>query len=119
MVMIASKRAGAVLAFAAALCVSASFPALSQGFGFRFDGDERGNVEGKRASCEVYAKVSEVQLEANRKFNCGYKGPRWDHDLEQHFRWCRHVKRDAVVTEMRERSADLQRCFNHLGDFDE
>ncbi len=114
-----SKRAGAVLAVAAGLCVAASLPAVSQGFGFRFEGDERGNVEGKRASCEVYAKVSQVQLEANRKFNCGYNGPRWDHGLEQHFRWCRHVSRDTVVTEMRERSGELQRCFNHLGDFDE
>ena len=119
MVMIISKRAGAVLAFAAGLCVAASLPALSQGFGFRFEGDARGNVEGKRAACEVYAKISEVQLEANRKYNCGYNGPRWDHDIEQHFRWCRHVRREAVNTEVRERAGELQRCFDRLGDFDD
>jgi hypothetical protein len=145
--MIVSKRAGAVLAVAAGLCVAASLPAFSQapgirvegpgirveapgidergnadhwrGFGFRYEGDERGNIEGKRASCEVYAKIAQVQADANRKYNCGYEGPRWDHSLEPHFRWCRHVRRDAVVTEVRERAGDLQRCFNRLGDFDE
>ena len=136
--MIVSKRAGAVLAVAAGLCVAASLPALSQGygsrteadehgnaegqhphFGFRYEGDERGNIEGKRASCEVYAKIAQVQADANRKYNCGYEGPRWEHSLEPHFRWCRHVRRDAVVTEVRERAGDLQRCFNRLGDFDE
>ncbi len=146
--MIVSKRAGAVLAAAVGLCVAASLPALSQGirvegpgirveapevrvegderdldrwrgFRFRYEGDERGNIEGKRASCEVYAKIAQVQADANRKYNCGYEGPRWEHSLEPHFRWCRHVRRDAVVTEVRERAGDLQRCFNRLGDFDE
>ncbi len=88
-------------------------------FSFRYDNDERGNVEGKRASCEVYSKIAQVQVDANRKYNCGYNGPRWDHDLEQHFHWCRHVRREEVVTAVRERAGELQRCFDRLGDFDE
>ena len=87
-------------------------------FGFRFEGDERGNVEGKRAGCEVYAKIAQVQTDANHKFRCGYRGPRWDHDLEEHFRWCRHVTRETVGMELRERAGELQRCFDRLGDFD-
>ena len=86
--VIVSKRAGAVLAVAVGLCVAASLPALSQGyerqpphFGFRYEGDERGNIEGKRASCEVYAKIAQVQADANRKYNCGYEGRRWEHEL--------------------------------------
>ena len=51
--------------------------------------------------------------------HCGYNGARWEHDLEQHFRWCRHIRREAVITEVRERAGELQRCFNQLGDFDE
>jgi hypothetical protein len=124
--MIVSKSAGAVLAVAVGLCVTASLPALSQGyesqrphFGFRYEGDERGNIEGKRASCEVYAKIAQVQADANSKYNCGYEGRRWEHSLEPHFHWCRHVSRDSVVTEVQERAGDLQRCFNRLGDFDE
>jgi hypothetical protein len=174
MVMIVSKRAGAVLAAAAALCVAASLPALSQGFGlridgdrgsievtppndergnaedrrphderdnaedrrrhdergdaeghrsrgfgFRYDGDERGNVEGKRAACETYARVALVQAEANRKYRCGYTGPRWETEVEPHFRWCRHVRRESLGMEARERAGELQRCFDRLGDFDD
>jgi hypothetical protein len=161
MVMIVSKRAGAVLA-AAGLCVAVSLPALSQGFGlridgdrgsievtppqdergnpegerrhdergdaeghrsrgfgFRYDGDERGNVEGKRAACETYARVALVQAEANRKYRCGYTGPRWETEVEPHFRWCRHVRRESLGMEARERAGELQRCFDRLGDFDD
>ena len=119
MVKIVSRRAGAVLALAAGLCVAAALPAPAQDFRFRYDDDERGNVEGKRASCEVYAKIAQVQIDANRKYNCGYNGSRWDHGIEQSFRWCRHVPREDVIRAVRERAGDLQRCFNNLGDFDE
>ncbi|HWJ20620.1 MAG TPA: hypothetical protein VNR65_18025, partial [Geobacterales bacterium] len=161
MVMIVSKRAGAVLA-AAGLCVAVSLPALSQGFGLRIDGDrgsievtppqdergngedqrrheergdaeghrtrgfgfhfnddERGNVEGKRAACETYARVALVQAEANRKYRCGYTGPRWEIEVEPHFHWCRHVRRESLGMEARERAGELQRCFDRLGDFDD
>ena len=161
--MIVSKRAGAVLAVAAGLCAAASLPALSQGFGFRieggdrgnievtpphdergnvedqrrhdergdaeghhargfgfhFEGDERGNVEGKRAACETYARVAQVQAEANRKYRCGYTGARWEIEVEPHFRWCRHVRRESLGMEARDRAGELQRCFDRLGDFDE
>lgn len=171
--MIVSKRAGAVFAVAAALCVAASLPALSQGyrpdgdergnvesqrpndergnaetprpreergdvddrrrhdehgngeghrsrgFGFRFNDDERGNVEGKRAACETYARIALVQAEANRKYRCGYTGPRWAIEVEPHFRWCRHVRREALGVEARDRAGELQRCFDRLGDFDD
>jgi hypothetical protein len=129
MVMIVSKRAGAVLAVAAALCVAASLPALSQGYRPDSDErgnvesqrphDERGNVEGKRAACETYARVALVQAEANRKYRCGYTGPRWEMEVEPHFHWCRHVRRESLGMEARERAGELQRCFDRLGDFDE
>ena len=46
------------------------------GFSFRFDRDDRrGEVEGKRASCEVYARIAQVQADANRRFRCGFRGP--------------------------------------------
>ena len=48
------------------------------GFSFRFDkGDRRGDVESKRANCEVYARIAEVQVHANKRFRCGLKGPAW------------------------------------------
>ena len=88
-------------------------------FSFRFGGnDRRGEVEGKRASCEVYARIAQVQVDANNRFRCGYRGPRWDPDLRPHFQWCRWAPRRALAEEQRGRAEQLQDCFNRLGDFD-
>ena len=90
------------------------------GFSFRFDRDDRrGEVEGKRASCEVYARIAQVQADANRRFRCGFRGPGWVSDLQPHFRWCRFVPRRRIAEEQRNRAEELQRCFDRLGDFDD
>ena len=90
------------------------------GFSFRFDkGDRRGDVEGKRANCEVYARIAQVQADANKRFRCGLKGPAWVADPQPYFRWCRYVPRRKVAEEQRNRSEELQRCFDKLGDFDD
>lgn len=90
------------------------------GFSFRFGReDKRGDVEGKRASCEVYARIAVVQAEANARFRCGLRGPAWVSDPAPHFRWCRFVPRRQIAEEQRNRSVELQRCFDKLGDFDD
>ena len=90
------------------------------GFSFQFDRDDRrGEVEGKRASCEVYARIAQVQAEANRRFRCGFRGPSWVSDLQPHFRWCRFVPRRRIAEEQRNRGFELQQCFDRLGDFDD
>lgn len=90
------------------------------GFMFKFDrNDRRGDVEGKRASCEVYARIAVVQADANRRFRCGYRGPAWNEDPRPHFHWCRFVPRRRIAEEQRNRAQDLQRCFDRLGDFDD
>ena len=87
---------------------------------FRFDRDDRrGDVEGKRANCEVYARIAQVQAEANTRFRCGLKGPAWVAEPQPHFRWCRYVPRRKVAEEQRNRAEELQRCFDRLGDFDD
>jgi hypothetical protein len=114
-------------AIAAVTLVVVSAPAAAQTFQFQFGKgqfrfekkDPRGNVAGKRASCEVYARIAVVQAEANRQFQCRYEGPRWITNPVPHFRWCRWAGRPALVEEFRERAQDLQRCFDNLGDFDE
>src|SRR6185312_1688320 len=51
------------------------------GFSFKFGRDDRrGDVEGKRASCEVYARIAQVQADANARFRCGLRGPAWVSD---------------------------------------
>ena len=90
------------------------------GFSFKFGReDRRGEVEGKRASCEVYARIAVVQADANARFRCGLRGPAWVNDAAPHFRWCRFVPRRQIAEEQRNRSVELQRCFDKLGDFDD
>lgn len=107
-------RASALLTFGALVV---TVPALAQTF--RFERDQRGNIEGKRASCEVYARLAAVQTDANVRYRCGNKGPQWTREGMPHFRWCRFVPRSRLAEEMRFRSQELQRCFDQLGDFDE
>ena len=90
------------------------------GFSFRFGRDDkRGDVEGKRASCEVYARIAQVQADANDRFRCGFRGPAWNNDAGPHFRWCRWAQRRQLANEQRARADQLQDCFNRLGDFDD
>ena len=86
---------------------------------FRYEREDERASEGKRASCEVYAQISVVQAEANRRYNCGYGGERWDTDARTHFHWCRFVRRETIGREFRDRAIDLQRCFDRMGDFDD
>lgn len=91
-----------------------------RGFSFKFgSNDRRGDVEGKRASCEVYARIAQVQADANERFGCGFRGQRWDRDIRPHFQWCRWAPRRVVFDEQRGRAEQLQDCFNRLGDFDD
>ncbi len=112
----------------AAIMAAAAFPVLSSAQGlrlqigpgeFRFDREDDKANEGKRASCEVYAQISVVQAEANRRYNCGYGGERWDVSAHTHFRWCRFVRRETIGHELGDRARDLQRCFDRMGDFDD
>jgi hypothetical protein len=114
------------LVVALAIAITPNFSVLAQSYQFqfgqgqfRFDrNDPRGNVPGKRASCEVYARIAVVQTQANRQFRCNYEGDRWALDPQPHFRWCRWAPRSEVFSEFRERAQSLQRCFDQLGDFD-
>ena len=81
--------------------------------------ERREEREGKRANCDTYAKIAEVQAEANDKYNCGNRGGEWSKDSREHFRWCMRAKREFLQDELRFRTIELQKCFNKLGDFDE
>ena len=90
------------------------------GFNFRFGKDDRrGDVEGKRASCELYARIAAVQSDANDRYRCGFRGPQWTTDMAPHFRWCRWASRSDLSRDQAYRSQQLQDCFNRLGDFDD
>jgi hypothetical protein len=79
----------------------------------------RGDAAGKRASCETYAKTAVVHAEANKKYECGNRGGEWIANQRPHFRWCMGARRAYLVDETRFRLAELQKCFDKLGDYDE
>ena len=110
----------AVLTLVAGGAAAEKFRFDEHRFSFRFGRDDpRRDVEGKRASCDVYARVAVIQADANRRFRCGYQGPAWNDDPARHFQWCRYVPRRLTSDSQRGRSEDLQRCFDRLGDFDD
>ena len=85
----------------------------------RGGGGGGGNREGKRANCDTYSSIAEVQAEANDKYKCGYRGGEWSTNKRGHFEWCMTNKREFTLDEMRYRAQELQKCFNNLGDYDD
>ena len=73
----------------------------------------------RKASCETYARLSAGQAEANRRFNCGYRGTRWDESAQIHFSWCRYVSPELVKQELKDRVIGLERCLSRIDDFDD
>ena len=107
-----------VLSASGALAQSVRFD--ERGFSFKFGRDDpKRDVEGKRATCDTYARIAVIQAQANQRFHCGLQGPGWNDDARRHFEWCRWVPRRRVAEEQRNKAEDLQRCFNRLGDFDD
>lgn len=81
--------------------------------------ERRRETKGKRASCDTYAKTAVVQAQANRKYKCGFRGGEWIARERTHFRWCMRSRRAYLADETRYRLAQLQKCFNKLGDYDD
>ena len=91
-----------------------------RGFSFKFGRDDpKHDVEGKRATCDTYARIAVIQAQANQRFRCGFQGAGWNDDTRRHFEWCRWVPRRRVAEEQHNKAEDLQRCFDRLGDFDD
>jgi hypothetical protein len=110
----------ALIAGTATASTSQTLRLDDRGLSFRFgNNDRRGDVEGKRASCELYARIALVQADANDRYRCGFRGPQWDRDANSHFRWCRWASRADLARDQLFRSQGLQDCFNRLGDFDD
>jgi hypothetical protein len=76
------------------------------------------NREGKRASCDTYAKIAVVQAEAAEKYRCGLRGPQWNANERDHRHWCFRAPRQQLLADQRARSEALAKCFEGLGDQD-
>jgi hypothetical protein len=76
------------------------------------------NREGKRASCDTYAKIAVVQAEAAEKYRCGLRGPQWNANERDHRHWCFRAPRQQLQADVRARYEALAKCFEGLGDQD-
>lgn len=84
----------------------------------RFLEEELFNREGKRASCDTYAKIAVIQSRAADKYDCHLRGPEWNTNERDHYRWCLHVSRSRLLEDVRSRYHALNHCFERLGDED-
>jgi hypothetical protein len=84
------------------------------------DGDDESffNREGKRASCDTYAKIAVVQAEAAEKYRCGLRGSEWNTNERDHRQWCFRAPRQVLLASQRGRAEALAKCFEGLGDED-
>lgn len=74
---------------------------------------------GRRAACDHYGKMAAEQAEANRKYNCGFRGPQWGPRAEAHRDWCLYTGRENPEKDIKSRENDLARCFGKMEDEEE
>jgi hypothetical protein len=76
------------------------------------------NREGKRASCDTYAKIAVIQAQSAEKYRCRLNGPAWNDNEREHFHWCLRAPRERLQADVRSRYEALAKCFQGLGDED-
>lgn len=62
-----------------------------------------------RDACAAYAKSAVEEELQNRAQKCGFQGPRWSTEVDEHLAWCQ-VFPQFAVREQQERVKLLQRC---------
>ena len=65
---------------------------------------------GDEIQCAQYAKTAVSQNQANLERSCGFTGPRWSSDYNNHNIWCMRVAQGQADSETRQRADDLNRC---------
>ena len=73
----------------------------------------------RHARCDTYAKIATVQANAAERYDCDFQGPEWRSDSNTHYRWCMSARRKYIIDQVRYRAADLQKCFDALGEDDD
>src|SRR4030042_1096280 len=59
-------------------------------------------------SCEEYARIAVRQNDQNIRRNCGFAGPRWNSNYNEHYQWCLSVPLQTSDSEMKAREEELQ-----------
>jgi hypothetical protein len=62
---------------------------------------------GSQSWCEQYAIIAVEQNEVNLSKGCGFMGPRWSSNYDQHYEWCLSVPKSVADSETRAREEGL------------
>jgi len=65
---------------------------------------------GRADACNSYARTAVRQNRANIRRGCGFGGPRWQSNFDNHFNWCMNVRRRQRERESRARDDQLAAC---------
>ncbi len=65
---------------------------------------------GRNAFCDNYARNAVAQNQQNLARRCGYSGPRWQSNFNNHYNGCLRLSTNAANSEQRQRVTDLNRC---------
>jgi hypothetical protein len=63
--------------------------------------------------CRDYANSASQDNKENEQLRCGFSGPRWQSNIESHFRWCVTEPAHSLgpaIAERKARAAELNRC---------
>lgn len=64
----------------------------------------------EKLNCGAYAAAAVAQNQQNVNFNCGFSGPRWSSNYNDHFNWCGTANMAALTAEDRARADMLKQC---------
>ncbi len=70
---------------------------------------ERGG-NGEDNYCRSYARRAVRAQETNERLDCGFTGPRWHLDSENHYQWCLNAPRKRADFETETRREQLEQC---------
>jgi hypothetical protein len=70
----------------------------------------RGEGHGREGFCRDYARRAVRAQETNKDLDCGFTGPRWHSDYDNHFSWCLNAPRERAESETQDRRDRLESC---------
>jgi hypothetical protein len=65
--------------------------------------------------CDHYARMAVAENLTNTQNNCGFAGPSWSADYEQHMRYCRQAERSSVGDQIAAREHQILECLGRGG----
>lgn len=64
----------------------------------------------RKGSCKKYAETAVAQNDQNMQKDCGFCGPRWQSNYENHYQWCLAQKQPERDAETKSRAKLLRQC---------